>query len=163
MVVFETPLGNMLAKANDVAIRLLEFTDKKWSIATNSTLLLRLESEIREYFEGKRGEFSLPLAPVGTPFQMSVWHTLQKIPYGETVSYAAEAQMLGRASAVRAVANANGCNPISILIPCHRAIRGDGGIGGYRGGAWRKEFLLNLESTSDYALRLRPPPISAPL
>ena len=88
----------------------------------------------------------MPLAPIGTPFQTNVWHTLEQIPYGETVSYAKESEMLGRPSAVRAVASANGKNPIAILIPCHRVIASNGGIGGYNGGIWRKEFLLELEA-----------------
>lgn len=136
----------MLAMANEDGIYSLDFTDDDKLKSSKNKLLLQLKSELDEYFALTRREFSIPLAPVGTPFQMSVWHTLQKIPYGETVSYAAEAQMLGRPSAVRAVASANGRNPISILIPCHRVIASGGGIGGYSGGVWRKEFLLALEA-----------------
>lgn len=136
----------MLAMANEDGIYSLDFTDEDKPKSSKNKLLLWLKSELDEYFALKRQEFTVPLAPAGTPFQMSVWHTLQKIPYGETVSYAAEAQMLGRPSAVRAVASANGRNPISILIPCHRVIASGGGIGGYSGGVWRKEFLLALEA-----------------
>ncbi|MDD2951113.1 MAG: methylated-DNA--[protein]-cysteine S-methyltransferase [Sulfuricurvum sp.] len=110
------------------------------------SLLLRLEEELHEYFDGKRQTFTLPLAAEGTAFQQKVWETLRSIPYGQTISYAQEAQQFGNPKAVRAVANANGKNPIAILIPCHRVIATGGGLGGYSGGLWRKEFLLQLES-----------------
>lgn len=141
----QTPIGMMSAKANDSGIYSLDFADDGETAASNDPLLLRLRDELDEYFALTRREFTVPLAPVGTPFQMGVWRTLQKIPYGQTVSYAKESEMLGRPSAVRAVANANGKNPIAILIPCHRVIASGGGIGGYSGGIWRKEFLLELE------------------
>lgn len=141
-----TPIGIMLAKADKNGICLLDFAQSGETFTSDNSLLLLLKNELDEYFAGKRREFTVPLAPVGTPFQMSVWQTLQKIPYGETISYAKESQMLGRPSAVRAVANANGKNPIAIIIPCHRVIASGGGIGGYNGGVWRKEFLLSLEA-----------------
>ena len=142
-----TPIGTMLAKANDSGIYSQDIVERADATATSGNpILLKLKVELEEYFSGSRREFSVPLTPVGTPFQMSVWQTLRQIPYGETISYVREAAMLGRASAVRAVANANGRNPISILIPCHRVIASGGGIGGYNGGVWRKEFLLKLET-----------------
>lgn len=146
-ILIQTPIGNVLAQADDKALYSLDFTNSDAS-QTNSKnpLLLQLKTELKGYFEGKRKKFTVPLAPLGTPFQTSVWNTLCRIPYGETISYATEAEMLGRPTAVRAVANANGKNPISILIPCHRVIASNGGIGGYSGGIWRKEFLLKLES-----------------
>lgn len=141
-----TPLGTLVATADEKAVISLDFTDEPLkSIPTDNPLLLRLEKELHEYFEGKRRTFTLPLSPKGTPFQQSVWETLCTIPYGETVSYAEEAKLLGNPKAVRAVANANGHNPIIILIPCHRVIATGGGIGGYSGGIERKEFLLKLE------------------
>lgn len=145
-ITIRTPIGDMLAKANKSGVYLLEFADDGETANSDNPTLLRLATELKEYFEGKRREFTVPLAPVGTAFQTSVWQTLMQIPYGKTVSYAAEAAMLGRPSAVRAVANANGRNPISIIIPCHRVIASGGGIGGYSGGVWRKEFLLALEA-----------------
>lgn len=141
-----TPIGAMLAMANGAGICSLDFADEDKQEVSGNRSLLRLKSELEEYFAGKRREFSLPLAPTGTPFQMSAWDTLRRIPYGKVVSYAEEAKMLGRPSAVRAVANANGKNPIAIIIPCHRVIASGGGIGGYSGGVWRKEFLLSLEA-----------------
>lgn len=141
-----TPLGTMTAKADKIGVCLLDFAKSDESFFSDNPLLLRLKNELDDYFAGKRRQFTVPLSLVGTPFQVSVWQTLQKIPYGETVSYAKEAAMLGRPSAVRAVANANGKNPIAIIIPCHRVIASKGGIGGYSGGVWRKEFLLSLEA-----------------
>ncbi len=147
-LIIKTPLGNMLALCDGKAVVSLDFTDEVAEAKSDDKILLRLQSELEEYFDGKRREFTVPLAPVGTPFQTDVWQTLQKIPYGKKVSYADEARMLGRPSAVRAVANANGKNPIAILIPCHRVVASSGGIGGYSGGIWRKEFLLLLEANN---------------
>jgi methylated-DNA-[protein]-cysteine S-methyltransferase len=138
----------MTAMANESAIISFDFIeDIKTYQTTNALhpLLLKLEKEVFEYFEGKREEFTLPLSPVGTEFQKGVWNTLLSIPYGATISYAQEAEMFGNPKAARAVASANGKNPISILIPCHRVISSNGSIGGYTGGVWRKEFLLSLE------------------
>lgn len=141
-----TPIGKMIAAADDNAILSLDFTTESVLVQNSDTpLLIRLEEELREYFEGKRTIFTLPLAPYGTPFQTKVWETLRIIPYGETISYAEEAKLFGNAKAIRAVASANGRNPISILIPCHRVIATGGGLGGYSGGVWKKEFLLALE------------------
>ncbi|MBC7555715.1 MAG: methylated-DNA--[protein]-cysteine S-methyltransferase, partial [Chryseobacterium sp.] len=104
-----------------------------------------LEKELELYFEGKLKEFTVPLSPVGTEFQKSVWQVLQKIPYGKTWSYKKQAEILGDVKKVRAVANANGLNKISIVLPCHRVIGSNGKITGYGGGVWRKQKLLELE------------------
>ncbi len=143
-----TPIGAMIAIADEHGITYLDFTDAP-SVQNNSDhhLLVLLEEELHEYFDGKRSRFTLPLYPQGTPFQKSVWETLRTIPYGETISYGTEAKMFGNPKAVRAVAGANARNPISILLPCHRVIASDGRIGGYSGGIWRKEFLLALEKS----------------
>lgn len=144
-----TPIGEMIAQTDGKAIVSLDFTyDTLIFDNTEHPLLLRLETELREYFTGLRREFTVPIAPSGTTFQKGVWKTLQSIPYGTSISYAEEARRFGSPKAVRAVANANGKNPIAILIPCHRVIASDGTLGGYSGGLWRKEFLLNLENTS---------------
>jgi len=141
-----SPMGTLIAKCDGEAITLLDFTDDSNQINTSvHPLLLQLEKELSDYFEGKRISFALPLNPKGTPFQQSVWKTLLTIPYGETISYATEAEMLGNPKATRAVANANGKNPIAILIPCHRVIASNGELGGYSGGIEKKEFLLALE------------------
>lgn len=144
--IITTPIGTLVATSNEEAVISLGFTDQPLkSIPTDNPLLLRLEQELHEYFEGQRSTFSIPLSPKGTLFQKSVWEILCTIPHGETIPYAQEAKLFGNPKAVRAVANANGRNPIIILIPCHRVIATAGGIGGYSGGIDKKEFLLNLE------------------
>ncbi len=143
--ILETPIGKMIATANQEAIVSLSFIDKTLKVASKNPLLIRLEKELQEYFQNKRIAFTLPLNPAGTIFQKNVWDTLLTIPYGATLSYANEAKRLGNPKAIRAVANANGKNPIAILIPCHRVISTDGSLGGYNGGIEKKEFLLALE------------------
>lgn len=110
-----------------------------------TTTLLTAIGQLDEYFGGRRTAFSLPLLAIGTPFQRQVWQTLPQIPYGETVSYAQIATMMGNPKAVRAVAAANGANPIAIIIPCHRVIGSDNSLTGYAGGVKAKRFLLELE------------------
>ncbi len=156
----ETPIGTMYAAATELGICMLEFTDRKMletefkdiAKALNATIVIGenqhfnlLEKELSEYFEGKRTEFTVALAPVGTAFQKSVWEVLRNIPFGETWTYKKQAEALGAPQKVRAVANANGMNKISILIPCHRVIGSDGNLTGYGGGIWRKQKLLELE------------------
>ncbi len=156
----ETPLGTMFAGAAEEGICLLEFSDRKMletefkylAKALNANLIQGdnrhfklLKKELEEYFDGKRQEFTVPLFTVGTEFQKSVWKELQTIPYGTTRSYLGQATSLGKATAVRAVANANGMNHIAIIIPCHRVIGEDGSPTGYGGGIWRKKWLLDLE------------------
>lgn len=155
-----TPLGTMLAGATDNGICLLEFVDSERLekqlgrlrkllngeiLSGTNDLIARLATQMDEYFAGKRKVFDLPLVMQGTPFQQAVWKELITIPYGETISYQEEAERIGRPTAVRAVARANGENPISIVIPCHRVIGKNGNLVGYGGGLWRKERLLDLE------------------
>ena len=156
----ETPIGTMIACADESGICLLEFSDRK-ALPTelkdiskhfNANIVQgenkhfeQLEKELSEYFDGNRTNFTIPLSPVGTDFQKSVWEVLRTIPYGTTRSYQEQAQILGNPKAVRAVANANGLNKISIIIPCHRVIGSDGKLTGYGGGIWRKQKLLELE------------------
>lgn len=154
----ETPLGGMIAVC-DSAIRLLEFISRpilrremralaaRGAVGIGRTPLSgRLEAALRRYFAGEEEAFDLPLAPLGTPFRQAVWQELRRIPAGRRVSYSALAARLGRPDAVRAVAAANGANPVAIAIPCHRVIGADGSLTGYGGGLWRKERLLALEA-----------------
>ena len=156
----ETPIGTMYAAATAEGICMLEFTDRKMletefkDLAKSLNAIIiqgenphfkTLEKELAEYFLAKRTEFTVPLSPVGTDFQKSVWKVLMKIPYGETWNYKKQSEVLGDAKKVRAVANANGMNKISILIPCHRVIGSNGTLTGYGGGIWRKQKLLELE------------------
>ena len=156
----ETPIGTMYAAAVEEGICMLEFTDRKMletefkdlAKSLNATIVQgenphfkTLEKELAEYFARSRTEFTVPLSPVGTEFQKSVWKVLLKIPYGETWNYKKQSEVLGDVKKVRAVANANGMNKISILIPCHRVIGSNGTLTGYGGGIWRKQKLLELE------------------
>ena len=109
-------------------------------------MLLETERQLREYFEGRRKVFDLKLDFSGTEFQQKVWSALLTIPYGETRSYAQIAKQIGRPDAVRAVGAANGRNPISLIVPCHRVIGSDGSLTGYAGGLPAKRALLELES-----------------
>jgi AraC family transcriptional regulator of adaptative response/methylated-DNA-[protein]-cysteine methyltransferase len=157
----DTPIGPMITCSFEERICLLEFTDRKMletefkdiSKRLNASILpgeckviTLLKSQLKEYFEGKRKFFSIPLHPVGTDFQISVWEELLRIPYGSTRSYKQQSLALNNLKAIRAVAQANGMNKISILIPCHRVIGEDGHLTGYGGGLWRKKWLLNLEN-----------------
>jgi methylated-DNA-[protein]-cysteine S-methyltransferase len=105
-------------------------------------------TQLNDYFEGKRTEFDVLLNPQGTDFQKKVWNGLLQIPYGKTMSYLELSKQLGDVKAIRAVASANGKNPLWIIIPCHRVIGTDGSLTGYAGGLWRKKWLLELENPS---------------
>ena len=156
----ETPLGSMLAIADDEGLRLLEFVDRRALERELSILQTKLKTnvvpgehrhltairkQLGEYFAGKRLEFTVPLAPVGSPFQLRDWSLLCKIPPGETRSYSWMAEELGDKERRRAVGRANGENMLCIVIPCHRVIRADGTLCGYGGGLWRKKWLLEHE------------------
>jgi O-6-methylguanine DNA methyltransferase len=104
-----------------------------------------LRVQLAEYFAGQRRQFDLPLVIRGTPFQDRVWQALLTIPYGDTWSYRDLAERIGQSAATRAVGTANGMNRIAIVIPCHRVVNADGRLGGYGGGVWRKQLLLDLE------------------
>ncbi len=155
-----TPFGELLAGATTHGICLLEFTDtnrverqlsrlKKdynlYASKADSPFFTPLNQQLQAYFLKQLNTFDIPLDLHGTPFQKQVWQALLAIPYGETRSYQAQANAIQNPKAVRAVANANRNNRISILIPCHRVIGKDGAMTGYGGGIWRKTFLLDLE------------------
>jgi AraC family transcriptional regulator of adaptative response/methylated-DNA-[protein]-cysteine methyltransferase len=156
----ETPLGPMIAGAVDAGVCLLEFTGPRRLPAQMEMLRRRLgrpaadgehahldhlRRELERYFAGELRVFTVPLVHPGTPFEERVWDGLLRIPYGETLSYAALAERLGRPDGQRAVGGANGRNRIAIVIPCHRVVNKGGGLGGYGGGLWRKRWLLDLE------------------
>jgi len=134
---FDQNLEAILQRLEGTAARLEE-----------NELLKQVRGELAEYFAGGRTAFTVPIAPQGTPFQIRAWEALCRIPYGSTVSYQAQARELGAAGAVRATGTANGRNPIAIIVPCHRVVRSDGGIGGYAGGVSVKMRLLELEARS---------------
>lgn len=156
----ESPLGPLLAGATDEGLCFLEFTDRRALDAQVVSLrqqfrrpvapgenrhLAALRHELAEYFAGSRRRFGVPLLYPGSPFQQAVWKALLAIPYGETRSYEAVAEMVGAPGACRAVGRVNGQNRLCILIPCHRVVNKDGRLCGYGGGLWRKQFLLDLE------------------
>ncbi len=156
----ESPLGPLIAGADDRGIGLLEFSDRRMLEAQLRTLARRLRralvpgehrhleqlrTELAEYFGGTRKTFDVPLHAPGTPFQERVWKVLLEIPFGELRSYEQIAVAIGAPKAVRAVGRANGMNRIAIVIPCHRVVGKDGTPTGYGGGNWRKQRLLELE------------------
>lgn len=156
----ETPLGPMMAIVDDHALHLLEFADRpalpneirrlkessRMAIASGRTPVTdMLAAVLDRYFSGESSEFGVRIAGHGTGFERDVWTALQAIPVGETMSYSELARKMGRESAVRAVARANGANQIAILIPCHRVLGADGSLTGYGGGLWRKRWLIEHE------------------
>lgn len=146
-MLFDSPLGSMLAVEHEGRLTQLDFADgcPEGLMLRETPLLKRCRKQLDEYFAGKRKAFDLPLGPKGTAFQQQVWAALLAIPYGETRSYGQIAAAIGRPKAVRAVGGANHLNPISIIQPCHRVIGADGSLTGYGGGLGRKEKLLQLE------------------
>lgn len=144
---YETPIGTLRIVQKENAISsILRTTDvpKEEGVEKETPLLHEAYVQLREYFEGRRKQFKLPLLLEGTEFQRKAWQALMEIPYGTTISYGEEAAIMACRCA-RAVGSANGKNPIVIVVPCHRVIRGDGSIGGYSAGLDMKEYLLQLE------------------
>ena len=163
----ETDLGTMVACATDKGVCLLEFSDRKGLetelkqlakyhnaniVQGQNKYFKQLREELDAYFEGRLKEFKVPLDISGTDFQKQVWQALVEIPYGTTSSYLRQAEVLGKPSSVRAVANANGMNKIAIIIPCHRVVGSDGSLTGYAGGLWRKRKLIDLEKDNKQKL-----------
>lgn len=154
----ETPLGTMVAHASAKGLHLLKFADRlekpftgfspsvadKTQFDANNHLNL-LKLELAEYFNGILRDFSVPLVFDGTPFQMQVWEEIRQIDYGSTITYKEQSAKMNKPAAIRAVAQANGRNPIYIVVPCHRIIGSDGTLTGYGGGIWRKKYLFELE------------------
>lgn len=158
----ESPVGPLIAGATKDGVCLLEFTERRMLPAQFETLrkrfgcalipgqnqhLQRLKDELARYFAGTLKKFTVPLVYPGSPFERRVWDELRQIAYGETCSYEDVARRIGSPGAQRAVGRANGLNRIAIVIPCHRVVNKDGKLGGYGGGLWRKQFLLDLEKS----------------
>ena len=143
---YMTPVGHLTLASDGKSItRLLLSTQVCEGTRRPTALTNEASNQIQEYMAGKRRSFDLPLAPQGSDFQKQVWDALCEIPYGETRSYRDIAEAVGNAKACRAVGNANNKNPIPLIIPCHRVIASNGGLGGYAYGLKTKIFLLNLE------------------
>ena len=156
-----TPIGEMVAGATETHLVMFEFEHRRMYntqierlraalgaelVPGDSPVFEVLRTQLDEYFEGTRRDFTVPLLTPGTPFQVKVWEALQRLPSGTTTSYKDLAVSIGQPDAVRAVARANGDNRIAILIPCHRVIGSNGQLVGYGGGLWRKRKLLDLEA-----------------
>jgi AraC family transcriptional regulator of adaptative response/methylated-DNA-[protein]-cysteine methyltransferase len=159
----DTPLGAMVAVADDRGLHLLEFVDRRGLerellllrkqtgsviLPGNNLHLTKITEQLQAYFEGSNFGFTVPLVTVGTPFEKTAWKQLLNIPPGTTWSYSQLAKKVGNAKAVRAIGRANGRNRLAIVIPCHRVIRADGALCGYGGGIWRKQWLIDHERTA---------------
>jgi methylated-DNA-[protein]-cysteine S-methyltransferase len=148
----DTPIGELLLVGDGRALRGLYMQEGRTAIAVRpgwraaAEPFADLRAQLAEYFAGRRRAFDVPLTMTGSAFQRRVWRALQDIPYGETISYGELARGIGVPSAARAVGVANGRNPISLIVPCHRVIGADGGLTGYGGGMERKRWLLELEA-----------------
>lgn len=155
-----TPLGPMIAGATDEGICLLEFADRRMletqlgrirkafgapTVPGRNPHIDELKKQLDNYFTGSLRRFTVPISLRGTEFQNAAWKQLLEIPYGQTISYEAQARAMGRPGAQRAVGKANGDNRMAIIIPCHRVVKQNGDLCGYGGGLWRKKFLLDLE------------------
>ena len=149
----ESPLGPVRITGDDGGVSVISCTDVAVSEQLPDDLsaqplpepVRQAVDQLRAYFAGTRQTFDFPLTPVGTAFQQSVWRTLLTVPFGTTLSYLTLSRQLGDEKAIRAVAAANGRNPLWIVVPCHRIIGSDGSLTGYAGGLWRKQWLLEHE------------------
>ncbi len=146
----ETDFGYLKIQADDHHLREVIFLDKPEPEASPNEITKLTLKQITEYLEGQRKEFQLPLMAEGTAFQKKVWEELCNIPFGTSISYLELAHRLGDPKVIRAAASANGKNPISIIIPCHRVIGSDGSLVGYGGGLHRKKWLLKHENHPIY-------------
>lgn len=142
---YQSPVGIIEIKVTQKELISLQFTDCKQVVDKQNEITKICEKQLKEYFEGKRRKFDIPLKLEGTEFQKKVWREVCEIPYGKTVSYKEIAQNIGNEKAVRAVGTAIGKNPIAIIVPCHRIIGSDGSMVGYAYGIEKKEALLKLE------------------
>lgn len=145
--VYDAPIGKMIIISDGESIIEIDHINHDESITSNPDKLCQLAAkQLDEYFAGARIEFDLPLKAIkGTDFQKAAWQALTTIPYGETISYGEQAKRMNNPKAVRAVGGANGKNPFSIVVPCHRVIGANGTLTGYTGGMSRKEWLLDFE------------------
>ena len=158
----DTPIGQLLLIANEDSLLLSEFDEEpivnsklntfaeKLNLEISkeeNSVLKKAEEELNLYFKKELTAFTIPLSPVGTEFQKNVWSSLQEIPFGKMKTYKIQSEHLNSPDAIRAIASANGKNPVVIIIPCHRVIGSDGTLTGYAGGLWRKKWLLQHEGS----------------
>nr|WP_294939301.1 methylated-DNA--[protein]-cysteine S-methyltransferase [uncultured Flavobacterium sp.] len=147
-VYINTPLGTAKIKGDENGISVISILQEGEISKTIPLELKDAVKQLEEYFAGKRTKFTFSINPKGTDFQQKVWKALLEIPYGKTTSYMDLTKKLGDVKAIRAVASANGKNPLWIVVPCHRVIGSDGSLTGYAGGLWRKKWLLEHENPS---------------
>ena len=145
----KTPLGITKILGDENGISVISVSDEGEISDTIPVVLQETVSQLNDYFEGKRTAFTFKMNPSGTEFQRKVWQALLEIPFGKTMSYLELSKKLGDVKAIRAVASANGKNPLWIVVPCHRVIGTDGSLTGYAGGLWRKKWLLEHENPSN--------------
>ena len=144
---YKTPIGIARIVGDEGGISSISVIDGKDESSNNIPDCLKdCVTQLEEYFQGTRKSFNLNLNPQGTEFQKEVWRPLQQIPYGETITYLKQSEEFGDVKAIRAIAAANGKNPLWIVIPCHRVIGSNGSLTGYAGGLWRKRWLLEHEN-----------------
>ncbi|MCC7430216.1 methylated-DNA--[protein]-cysteine S-methyltransferase [bacterium] len=143
---YKSEIGLLEITGSKEEIFAVDFVEKALEKEKSNALLEDCKKQLDEYFRGKRKEFSLNLNPKGTDFQKKVWAELLKIPFGKVVSYLEIAKNIGDKNLTRAVGNANGKNPVAIIIPCHRVVGNSGKLVGYAGGLWRKKWLLEKEN-----------------
>jgi len=145
---FKTPLGIATITGDENGIATVSIADNGTITTEIPEVLKEAIAQLHQYFNKTRTNFTFKLNPKGTDFQQKVWKSLLEIPYGKTLSYLELSKTIGDVKAIRAVASANGKNPLWIVIPCHRVIGTDGSLTGYAGGLWRKKALLDLENPS---------------
>ncbi|MEK8179091.1 methylated-DNA--[protein]-cysteine S-methyltransferase [Flavobacterium buctense] len=143
-----TPLGVAKIAGDDKGISVISILEEGEVTSEIPPVLQEAISQLNDYFQGNRNDFDFKMNPNGTEFQQRVWQELLNIPFGKTMSYLDLSKKLGDVKAIRAVASANGKNPLWIVVPCHRVIGTDGSLTGYAGGLWRKKWLLEHESPS---------------
>ena len=142
---YKSPIGNLRIISNERDIIKIEFTTDFFKMNMVPNQIQNCINQLDEYFKGERQEFTVSINPAGTEFQSKIWNLLQKIPYGKTISYLDQSKQFGDKKAIRAIASANGKNPIPIIIPCHRVIGNNGKLTGYAGGLLKKQWLLEHE------------------
>ncbi len=151
--ILKTPIDDLILVANPTHLIGLYFAGcahvpvakKEWKLDPGHPILRQASAELRDFFDGKRKDFSLPLHAKGTPFQERVWKEIARIPFGQTITYSDLAERAGAPRAVRAAGTATGRNPLGIIVPCHRVVGKNGSFGGYAGGLKMKHYLIDLE------------------
>ncbi|WP_369765890.1 methylated-DNA--[protein]-cysteine S-methyltransferase [Flavobacterium sp. WC2429] len=144
----KTPLGIATIIGDENGVSVISVADEAEVLKEIPAILQEAVSQLNAYFDGERTSFDFKLNPKGTDFQKKVWNALLEIPYGKTRTYLEQSKLLGDVKAIRAVASANGKNPLWVVVPCHRVIGSDGSLTGYAGGLWRKKWLLEHENPS---------------